>query len=118
MAGYMTQNGIVVRQGDSFDILLQFRNADGKAINIQDWQIKMSVYDADRKVLKFSKNGDIFDVKEGKARIELKPADTGIDAGDYVTDIQVTTDQNDVHTIFPQDVNRVGVFRITEQVTR
>ena len=98
MAGYMTQNGIVVRQGDSFDILLQFRNADGKAINIQDWQI--------------------LDVKEGKARIELKPADTGIDAGDYVTDIQVTTDQNDVHTIFPQDVNRVGVFRITEQVTR
>ena len=46
MAGYMTQNGIVVRQGDSFDILLQFRNADGKAINIQDWQIKMSVYDS------------------------------------------------------------------------
>ncbi len=118
MAGYMTQNGIVVRQGDSFDIVLQFRDAAGKAINIQDWQIKMAVYDADKKVLKFGKTGEIFDVEAGKARIELKPADTNIEVGDYVTDIQVVTDQSDVHTIFPQDINRVGVFRITEQVTR
>lgn len=71
MAGYMTQNGIVVRQGDSFDILLQFRNADGKAINIQDWQIKMSVYDADRKVLKFSKTGKFSTLRRARPGLSL-----------------------------------------------
>ncbi len=118
MAGYVTQNGIVVRQGDSFDILLQFRNGRGKTLDIEGWSVKMSVFDENKKELKFTKEGEIIDAAAGKARIELKPADTALAVGDYVTDIQVTTDQGDVHTIFPQDINRVGFFRITEQVTR
>ncbi len=118
MTGYVTRNGIVVRQGDSFDIVLQFRNAQGKPVNIEDWSIKMSVCEQSQGKEKFSKTGEVIDAASGKARIELKPTDTSLTAGDYVTDIQVTTDQGDVHTIFPQDINQVGVFRITEQVTR
>lgn len=118
MAGYMTPSGIVVRQGDTFDILLQFRAGKGKEIDISGWRIKMSVYDQTGKKLQFTKEGEVFDALSGKARIELKPEDTGIEVGDYITDIQVITDQQDIHTIFPQDINRVAVFRVTGQVTK
>jgi len=43
---------------------------------------------------------------------------TKINVGDYNTDIQVTLQDGSVNTIFPSNVNQIGVFRVTEQVTK
>ena len=38
--------------------------------------------------------------------------------GNYKTDIQLELPDGGVNTIFPADVNKIGVFRITPQVTK
>ena len=42
---------------------------------------------------------------------------TDIDPGVYKTDIQLTLKNGDVHTVFPQEINQVGAFIVTEEVT-
>lgn len=115
MAGVILPNMIIVRKGDSFDIVLQFRT-DDKPWNLTDCTVKMTVRNNEEKVL-FSKSGEIFDVSGGKVRLKLLPADTNITPGDYKTDIQIKLKTGDIHTVYPGDVNKVAVFRITPEVT-
>ena len=39
------------------------------------------------------------------------------DPGVYKTDIQLPLKNGDVHTVFPQEINQVGAFIVTEEVT-
>lgn len=110
---------ILVRKGDSFDIVLQLRhdNVSGSpAMDLTDCEVKMTVKTNDNTVL-FTKIAEIFEPLAGKARLKLTPADTNRAVGDYKTDIQIKLKTGDIHTIYPGDVNKIAVFRITPEVT-
>lgn len=111
----LNSRGITVRKGDSFTITIRFKTEQGN-LDINGATIKMDVKDMSDKFL-FSKSGEITDSAQGLAAIELTPQDTNLEEGDYKTDIQITYANGQVHTIFPQDINKVAYFRVTGQVT-
>lgn len=115
MSGILNSRGITVRRGDSFAINFHFTDNIGD-MDLKDTQLKMCVKKEDgSKVLE--KNGVISDAARGLASIELTPADTDIEADEYLTDIQIKLSDGQVHTIFPQDINSLAYFIITPHVT-
>lgn len=115
MAGIMTPQGITVRKGDSFDILLHFKLGNHN-FDLAECQITMTVRDDANSVL-FTKLGEIIFAASGKARIHLTPDETGFAVGNYKTDIQIVFKNGDVHTIYPQNINAVAYFKLTPDVT-
>jgi len=118
MSGRIMPNFMEVRQGDNFNIRLQFKNKQS-FVNIKDALIKMQVRALDDNRVVFTKTGEVDDAENGKAHIAIVPADTqDLDLKtSYITDIQVTFANGEVHTIYPQDVNKVASFIITQNVT-
>ena len=116
MTGRIINNLIEVRQGDSFNIVLHFRNSQGAKIDLENSKFEMQVRDNDEHVI-FSKEGDIT-ISDASVCFALAPEDTNKNIGKYKTDIQWTDKYGHVNTVFPQDVNKIGIFRITPQVTR
>lgn len=118
MTGRILQNGnvIEVRQGDSFSIKLRIHKGD-ENIDLTGSKLEMQVRNMDDNSLKFTIVGTHIDIEKGLIALILTPTDTNIDVGDYKTDIQLTTPDGQINTIFPSDVNRIGIFRVTEQVT-
>lgn len=118
MTGYIWQNSnvIAVRQGDSFVIRLQLKKGQ-EVIDLTGSKVEMQVRRLDDNELMFALQATEMDIKQGKVALILTPEQTKIDVGDYKTDIQVTFADGTVNTIFPADVNRVAIFKITEQVT-
>lgn len=117
MTGRIVNNLIEIRQGDSFPINFELSDADtGKPKDLTGAALQMQVRDKDGN-LKFSLYGSEVDSKKGKMALLLTPIQTSIPVGDYVADIQLTTNDGSVNTIFPADVNQVAIFRITSQVT-
>ena len=117
MVGMMTQNGIIVRKGDSFDIIVQIKDKKQKGLNLEGCNLCMSVKNPETNKVIFKIAGEIISEEEGKVRIAIKPKHTNNSPQDYKTDIQLALKNGDVHTIFPKDINKVGIFRITEDVT-
>lgn len=115
MSGRIINNLIEVRQGDSFGIMLQvFTN--GKPAVLSESVVRMQVRNsADEKM--FEILGDIVDEKNGKIVLSIMPQHSSIAVGNYKCDIQLETADGSVNTIFPLNVNQIGVFRITPQVT-
>lgn len=118
MTGRLLQNGnvIEVRQGDSFVIKLKIHKGD-EAIDLTGSKVNMQVRKMDDNSLMFDLLATEIDIKNGLVALIVTPAQSGIDVGDYKTDIQVSTPDGMINTIFPSDVNKVGIFRVTEQVT-
>lgn len=116
MAGKVLPNLITVRQGDSFDMPIHFHSGC-KDTDITGWIVKMQVADGNGKMV-ITKIGEISDAARGRACLSLSAEDTNIPVGDYSTDIQVTLPNGQVHTLFPQNINSVATFRVTEQVTK
>lgn len=116
MAGRVLNNLIEVRQGDSFDMPIHL-TSEGKDLDISGFVFKMQIRNEEGNII-LSKTGEIADALRGRACMNLNSKDTSIPTGDYLTDIQVTFANGQVHTIFPQNTNTVAIFRITEQVTK
>jgi len=116
MTGTVQNNLITVRQGDSFAINFDLKDKC-KPVDLTGAMMLMQVRDNSDNLM-FSIAGTPVDAKDGKMAILLTPVQTGIPVGDYNTDIQVTLADGSVNTIFPANVNQIGVFRVTEQVTR
>lgn len=116
MTGYVQNNLIAVRQGDSFAINFDLKDKC-KPVDLTGATMLMQVRD-DSGNLMFSVSGTPVDAVNGKMAILLTPSQTKINVGDYNTDIQVTLQDGSVNTIFPSNVNQIGVFRVTEQVTK
>ena len=114
MVGMMTRNGILIRQGDSYDVAMHFRNKNGEDFDISGAQISLSVKKDD--ALLFSIDGDLVDPERGKALIKILPQHTNIDVGKYEANIRVIFLNGAVHTIFPQDLTKNAVFEISERV--
>ena len=119
MTGRILPNGkvIEVRQGDSFTIRLSITKNNSR-IDFTDAVVNMQVRSLDDNTLKFDLLATNIDVSKGQFALILTPTHTNLPVGEYKTDIQLTTKDGSINTIFPADVNRVGVLRITEQVTR
>lgn len=115
MSGALHPNGITVRRGDSFTINLHFKDENGD-MDLTGAKIKMHVAKEDGNVV-LQKEGDISDAINGLAAIDLKPEETDIPEGDYLTDIQIKMANGQIHTIFPQNINSLAYFKITPQVT-
>lgn len=119
MVGKITPNYIEVRQGDSFTILLQFKDEKIGFIDISGSLLKMFVKNkADNKTV-LIKQGVIDDGINGKAHISIIPEDTvklNIE-DDFITDIQITFANGETHTIYPQLISQVASFIVTQQVT-
>lgn len=117
MSGTIQNNTITVRQGDSFVLNIDIKRGC-KPVNLTGATLLMQVRNKDTNALVFSVSGTAVDVLHGKMALLITPAMTAsADLGDYVTDIQLTGADGSVDTIFPQDVNKIGIFRITAQVT-
>ena len=116
MTGRIVNNLIEVRQGDSFAINIQVKQKC-KPVNLTGATMLMQVRNQDTNALVFSVTGTPVDVVNGKMALLLTPTQTSATVGDYNTDIQITTADGNVNTIFPANVNQVATFRITEQVT-
>jgi hypothetical protein len=115
MTGRISNNLIEVRQGDSFT--LDFEIKEGcKPVDLIGARLLMQVKDEGGNVI-FSKEGDAVDVVNGKMAIVLTPKETSKPVGEYYTDIQLTTADGSVNTIFPANVSDIATFRITGQVT-
>ena len=118
MVGRIRPNAIEVKKGDNFTINLQLKGANG-FINLTDASLKMQVRTkADGDVV-LTKQGIIDDAAKGKASLCLEPKDTkSLQAGgDYVTDIQMTFGNGEVHTIFPANLSTQAAFIVSPDVT-
>jgi hypothetical protein len=116
MTGTVQNNIITVRQGDSFALNLEIK--DGcTPVDLTGATITMQVRDTVNGNILFGIEATPVDALNGKAALLITPSETSNPVGDYVTDIQLTGADGSVNTIFPADVNKIGVFRITAQVT-
>ncbi len=117
MSGKLTSNGITVRRGDSFNIVMQFKTPY-QNFDLTNSEIRMSVRNPQSgKTLFPSKSAEIIDASGGKARLVITAADTNVAPGEYETDIQITLPNGDVHTIYPQNLCKPAYFIITPDVT-
>lgn len=119
MTGRILQNGnvIEVRQGDSFTIRMNITKNNSR-IDFAGAKINMQVRGFEDNTLKYDLLANTIDISRGQFALVLTPTHTNLPVGDYKTDIQLTTNDGSINTIFPADVNKVGILRITEQVTR
>lgn len=115
MSGKIINNLIEVRQGDSFPIMLQVFTC-GKPADLSENIVRMQVRNIQNEKM-FELLGDVVDEKNGKIVLSITPQQSSIAVGDYKCDIQLETTEGSVNTIWPLNVNQVGVFRITPQVT-
>jgi hypothetical protein len=118
MVGRIMPNFIEVRQGDSFTIPLLFR--EGKsAVDLTGAVLKMQVRTKDDNKAVISKTGSIDDAVHGKASVQIAPSDTKnlVVGEDYVTDIQITFANGEVHTVYPAQIGQVAAFVVGQNVT-
>lgn len=117
MTGTVQNNIITVRQGDSFALNLEIKNGC-TPVDLTGATLLMQVREKDGGALVFEVSGTAVDALKGKMALLITPEMTATAAlGDYVTDIQLTGADGSVNTIFPSDVNKIGTFRITAQVS-
>ena len=115
MSGTIQNNLITVRQGDSFAINVCVREGC-KPVDLTGATLLMQVRDSGGNLI-FAVTGTEVDVVHGKMALLITPSETSAAVGDYSTDIQLTTADGNVNTIYPANVNAIGTFRITPQVT-
>ncbi len=115
MSGRIINNLIEVRQGDSFNIMFNV-SLNGAPADLSDSTIRMQVRNEQNEMM-FELLGKIVDEENGKLVLCITPEQSNIAVGDYKCDIQLETADGSVNTIFPLNVNQIGVFRITPQVT-
>ena len=108
-------NMITIRQGDSFDLTLQFRKCS-QAIDMTDCVVKAQARNDSNEVV-FEKTADTINIEQGLYCLSFTPNETNIEEGDYRLDMQYMMPNGAVHTFFPSDPDKIGTLRITKQVT-
>lgn len=116
MSGTINGSMITIRQGDSYVLNLELTK-DCKPLDVTGFSCVMQVRTEDDDDLITSVEAVPVDAAHGKIALMFSPENTNIELGNYVCDIQLTSNNGEVHTIWPNDVNKIGTFRITRQVT-
>ena len=120
MTGKIMPNYIEVRQGDSFTIMFQFKDEKkGGSVDITGAALKMQVRKKEDNKVVLTKQGSIDDASRGKASISIEPNDTkNLLVGEkYITDIQITFANDEVHTVYPPCLSKVADFIVSQNVT-
>ena len=112
----MINNLIEIRQGDSFVITLHLIKQD-KDLDLSGSTATLQVRTKDD-TLVWSLEADTVEAASGRLVFCITPQLSNIDLGDYLCDIQLQTADGSINTIFPANVNQVGIFRITKQITK
>lgn len=116
MSGRMINNLIEVRQGDSFTILVHlFKNEQN--LDLSGSIVRMQVRNAENQII-WTVEATSTAAEDGRLALILRPELTNIPVGEYRCDIELETTDGSINTIFPADVNQIGIFKITEQVTK
>lgn len=109
-------NIIEVRQGDTFIISFQVKK-DCSAYDLDGSIITIKANDKATNLTVLEKTAVGVDMVNGKMALVIDPQDTeNIAVGDYECIIKITFQNGDVHTIFPEDVRKIGIFRVTPKV--
>lgn len=109
-------NIIEVRKGDTFIINFQI-NKGCSGVDLEGSTISMCARNKTTNAIVLDKQAVGVDMAKGKMALVIEPKDTqNLDVGDYVCVIKITFSDGNVHTIFPEDVKKVGIFRITPSV--
>ena len=116
MTGRMVKNLIEVRQGDSFVIVVHLLQ-NGTNIDLSDSVGRMQVRKNTGQLV-WELEASVISAEDGQILFEITPELSNIDVGDYQCDIQLEMPDNSINTIFPTNVNQVGTFRITKQITK
>lgn len=117
MTGRVQENLIEVRRGDSLVINIQVKKCCAP-MDLSGAIILMQVREKDSGNLVFEVFGTEVDAKNGKIALIITPEMTKNQiADDYITDIELTTPDGSVNTLWPADINKIGTFRITPDVT-
>ncbi len=114
MTGIMTHDGILIKQGDSYDIVMHFRSKCGKDFDISGANVTLNIKSGENNL--FSIEGEIIEPAKGLAVIKITPQHTSVEAGVYEANIKAVFANGDVHTIFPQDITKNAVFEIVQGV--
>ena len=120
MSGRIMPDFIEVRQGDNFTIQLQFQDEQsGEYINLTNAALKMQVRQKEDNRVVLTKIGSIDDCEKGKASLNIAPSDTRPlnVGGAYITDIQITFGNGEVHTVYPENISKVAAFIVSQNVT-
>ena len=117
MCGRMQNNLIEVRQGDTFIIILHLIKINCPDSDFSGSQARMQVRN-DSGTLIWELLSDPIDAAKGEIMLNITPTLSNINVGDYRCDIQLEMDDGSINTIWPKNVNQIGTFRITQQITK
>lgn len=116
MVGRMIKNLIEVRQGDSFAITLHLYK-DNADVDLSGATVRMQVRNNSGSLV-WELCATPLQENQGKMLLLITPEHSNIATGDYKCDIQLETPDGSVNTIFPANIHQLGIFRVTEQVTK
>ena len=116
MSGRMVNNLIEVRQGDSFVITLHLLK-NSKDVDLSGITARMQVRDS-AGIMQWELTGESLDATQGRLAFLISPEQSSIEEGSYLCDIQLEMPDGSINTIFPANVNQVGTFKITKQITK
>lgn len=109
-------NIIEVRKGDTFVINFQI-NKGCSGVDLEGSTISMCARNKATNAVVLDKQAVGVDMAKGKMALVIEPKDTqNITVGDYVCVIKIAFSDGNIHTIFPEDVKKVGIFRVTPSV--
>lgn len=109
-------NVIEVRQGDTFNIDFHLKK-DCKDYDLTGTDIFMTVRNKSDKSLIFTKYAEGIDILHGKMLLAIYPSDTeNLALGDYDCIIRAHLPNGEIHTLFPDNPNKIATFRVTKQV--
>jgi hypothetical protein len=108
------QVNLEIKRGDTWSRIISFENEDKDRINITGWTIfftiKVKADDLDTAATTIAKTISPSNPLEGEAEISLTSTDTK-DVGNYIFDIQVKTNLNEIITVLE------GTIKITQDIT-
>ena len=113
MALTISGNDLYIRKGDSGTINLDF-NIDITGATVY-FTVKSAIEDTENTFQKQVTNHT--NDSEGITAISIDSSDTDIAAGEYVYDIQINLSDDQVHTVYPAEPNKVGKLYITKGVS-
>lgn len=113
MTSKTTKCSIVVTQGDTYNLPIEFKNLD-----ITGATLKMQVRDVSGKVLIDNTTSEHINPEKGLTAICLTKEETNIPIGDYETDIEINMPDGSRFTFYPEAVGAVALFVVTRQITK
>jgi hypothetical protein len=108
-----TISNLVIDQGTTFSSIITLTNQDGTAMNLTGYTVAAQFRKSYQSSTFTNFTASIYDALAGKVRLQLSPAaSTGIKAGRYLYDIELTSPTNEKSRALE------GLVILTPEITR